>query len=980
MHAFARQGVVHPKRLNIPPESHSRAILMRTSILIRGARENNLKGFDLEIPRDQLVVLTGLSGSGKSSIAFDTLHAEAQRRFLDSISSFARRFIGNQRKPKVDAIQGLSPVVSIEQKTVTANPRSTVATLTDIGDHLRTLMATCAEARCLRCDARVPTRSVAHLAERVLSLPAGTVVEICAPISRPYDEDWEYTVTQARTRGCRAAYVDGQRVDLADQLAWGDDFAGPVDAVVDRFTVDPRIAKALGTAIEDAAKVGDGYVRVRIENPDTDVRMRPTFGCPEHGLALVEPGSWFYSFNEAESACLTCSGIGTSLVVHPPLLVPDPSRSIVGGAFVNEAIRWDKNTHNGRMLWTLAQEYGFSLETPFRDLPDHVVKILFHGNDGTPLVMLMPPGGKDDRSIGKPFVWKGIVPQIEGWYRWYKGKADASAGTEEWLKKVMVEKVCPACEGARLRPSRLRTHLPGAEHLSVHGISQLPLGELRPLLAALPPPDRNPGAAESILQELLGRLDLLIEIGLDYLSLDRRSATLSGGESQRIRLSTQIASELMGMLYVLDEPSIGLHPKDNERLIATMRRLRDIGNTVIVVEHDVDTLRAADHLIEIGPGPGIHGGEVVAQGSVDDLCANPRSITGAFLSGRREIPVPTKRREPGEKRLVVRGARANNLRGVDVEFPLGVLVAVTGASGSGKSTLVDDILLKSLWARHHDSRTLPAAHDRVDGLEHTGGVVAIDQAPIGRTSRSNPATYVGFYDDIRKLFASTPEAVARGYDASRFSFNVKGGRCEECAGEGMITTQLNFMPDVESVCPACKGARYNAQTLEATWNGHSIADVLAMSIEEGCDVFRGEKRIASRLQVLDGLGLGYLTLGHPATLLSGGEAQRVKLGSELAKMRRGANTVYVLDEPTTGLHWADIERLLECLNRLVDAGNTVVVIEHHLDVIKCADWVIDLGPEGGRRGGNVLATGTPETIAACPESHTGRFLRTVLPA
>ncbi|MFM7321397.1 MAG: excinuclease ABC subunit UvrA [Armatimonadota bacterium] len=951
---------------------------MRTSILIRGARENNLKGFDLEIPRDQLVVLTGLSGSGKSSIAFDTLHAEAQRRFLDSLSSFARRFIQHQRKPKVDAIQGLSPVVSIEQKTITANPRSTVATMTDIGDYLRTWMATCGEARCLRCDHPVPTRNTAQIAEMVLGLPAGTVVEVCAPIARPHGEDWEYTVTQARTRGCRAAYHGEARVDLADDVPWEADHDGPVDAVVDRFTVDPRIAKALATAIDDAAKVGDGYVRIRVADARLEARFRTAHGCPEHGLLLHEPGSWFYSFNEAESACITCSGLGTSLVVHPPLLVPDTARSIAGGAFINEAIRWDKNTHNGRMLWTLSQEYGFSIDTPFRDLPESVRDVLFHGNDGKALVLQLPPGARDDRSIGKPFVWQGIVPQIEGWYRWYRRKTDASAGTEEWLKKVMVEHVCPGCHGARLRPSRLRTHLPGATELDIHALAKLPLGELRPLLAALPAPTRNPAAAESIRKELLGRLDLLNEIGLDYLSLDRKAATLSGGESQRIRLSTQIASELMGMLYVLDEPSIGLHPKDNERLIATLRRLRDIGNTVIVVEHDTATLRAAEHLIEIGTGPGIHGGNIVAQGTFDDLCAHPESVTGAFLSGRREIPLPARRRAPGEHRMVVRGARANNLRGVDVSFPLGVLVAVTGASGSGKSTLVDDILLKALWARHHDSRTLPGEHDAVEGIEHTGGVVAIDQSPIGRTPRSNPATYVGFYDDIRKLFAATPEAVSRGYDASRFSFNVKGGRCEECAGEGTITTQLNFMPDVESVCPACKGARYNPETLEVVWNGRSIADVLAMSIEEGCRAFAGEKRIASRLKVLDELGLGYLTLGHPATLLSGGEAQRVKLASELAKVKKGARTVYILDEPTTGLHLADIERLLECLHRLVEVGNTVIVIEHHLDVIKCADWVVDLGPEGGRRGGNVLVAGTPEAVAACGDSHTGRFLAPLL--
>lgn len=974
---------------------------MRETILIRGARENNLKNITVEIPRDKLIVLTGLSGSGKSSLAFDTLYAEAQRRFMESLSAWTRRFVQQQSKPKVDRILGLSPVISIEQKTITKNPRSTVGTMTDIGDYLRLLYATCGEARCLHCATPIPTVSLTQLAEHLLALPEGTAVELCAPVEKVYGEDWSYLFAELRTKGCRRVRVDGVLRDLAEELALEEEYLSDlspqppplgsrsslgkgelgrgytVEAVVDRVVVKRALEKQLKEALMQAAKLGEGFVRCRFEEADQAQRFYAGFGCPEHHLTFVEREGWYFSFNEAESACITCSGLGTYLRVHTGLLVPDPSRSLLGGAFVKEAFHIDKNTGNGRMIYSLAAHYGFSLEVPFSELSDTVKEILFWGAKGEEITIVQPPGGRDDRSIGKKQKFGGIANQIERWYRWYRQKQEANSNTEDWLRKVMVEAVCPDCQGVRLKRSRLQITVGGAD---LHTLSSLTLADTATFLRGVPAPKRSPEASQQILSAVLGQLELLCDIGLDYLSLSRRSGTLSGGESQRIRLSTQIASELMGMLYVLDEPSIGLHPKDNAKLIVTLRRLRDIGNTVIVVEHDTDTIRAADHVIEIGPGPGIHGGEVVASGSVEDLCANPHSLTGAFLSGRREIALPKTRRPRTERTLTLTGARENNLKNLTVEIPLGVFVAVTGASGSGKSTLVNDILYKQLYNRKYDSRVLAGVHDALEGIEQLGDVIEIDQSPIGRSPRSNPATYVGFYDDIRNLFAKAPLSVERGYTASRFSFNVKGGRCEECAGEGTITTKLNFMPDVEAACHACKGTRYNAETLEVLWEGKSIADVLALSIEEGAAFFAGEKKIAHKLRVLAELGLGYLTLGHPATILSGGEAQRVKLATELAKLKRGARNLYILDEPTTGLHLADIQRLLDCLNRLVDAGNTVLVIEHHLDIIKCADWVLDLGPEGGKHGGELVVAGTPEQVAACPGSHTGRFLAPLLPA
>ncbi|HEX3868502.1 MAG TPA: excinuclease ABC subunit UvrA, partial [Gemmatimonadaceae bacterium] len=683
-------------------------------------------------------------------------------------------------------------------------------------------------------------------------------------------------------------------------------------------------------------------------------------------------GPEFFQFNNPESACRTCGGLGVHKLTHPELLVPDPRRSIADGCFLREAFNYKPDTWDGRMMYSLSRALGFSLDTPWERLPEPIRNAVLYGVDKK-FPFMVPPDAKDKRieTENKDVGFNGISRRIERWYRRYRQRAEANAGMEAWLDKVMVEHTCPDCNGARLRETRQRFTIDGR---SLYDVARLHFDELYDFLGQIKPSGRGADAGRQVLAEVRGRLKLLLGIGLDYLSFERRSATLSGGESQRIRLSTQIGSGLMGMLYVLDEPSIGLHPKDNVKMIATLERLRDVGNTVLVVEHDEDTIRAADHVVEMGPGPGVHGGTVVVQGTIDDVLRCTTSLTGQFLSGKRVIQAPKTRRPGSGRSITIRGARENNLKSIDVSIPLGVLVAVTGASGSGKSTLINDILYKALWKKLVDTRTLPGAHDGVDGLEHVHKVVSIDQAPIGRNSRSNPATYIGFYDTIRDLFTQAQLSVERGYKAGRFSFNVKGGRCEECQGEGTITTQLYFMPDVEVTCAACKGARFNAETLEVTLRGKTIDDVLNMSVEEGARFFATEPTVGKKIDVLNDLGLGYLTLGQSATTLSGGEAQRVKIAAELSKLQRSKHTLYILDEPTTGLHLADIERLLESLNRLADAGHTVVLIEHHLDVIKTADFVIDLGPEGGHAGGEVVVTGTPEDVAACKSSHTGRFL------
>jgi excinuclease ABC subunit A len=1014
------------------------------SLVIKGARENNLKNVDVEIPREQLVVITGLSGSGKSSLAFETIYAEGQRRFLDSLSAYARRRVEQVKKPDVDFVYGLSPVVSIEQKTVSRNPRSTIGTMTDIYDFMRVLFATAGAAHCPYCYAEVPIKTPHQMAEHLLSLPAGTAVEICAPVFKIYGEDYAYLLAEIRNRGYRRMYIDDAPYDISEEIDLDEARTYTLEAVIDKFVVkkiDTRdgrrdirhdIEKAIVTSIQNGLRVGEGFLRFRIlgrtttavrtknQEPRTRDEESPDgsrfsvlgsdgssffagFACPEHRVTMGELASYYFAFNDPDSACRSCSGLGTYYKVHPHLLVVDRSRSIRDGCFVPEAFTYNKDNWWTKLMVSVAAHYGFSLDTPFRDLAPETVEIVFYGTKGERFPIVMPEGARSKDHTGYMMRFEGIINNIERRYKHYRQEQTAHTEMETYLRKVMAEYVCPDCNGTKLKRQRLMVTLNGR---NIHDLGDMTLDELRAFLDHVPLPPRQQQAGEQIIQEIKARLDLLLGIGVDYLSLNRKAATLSGGESQRIRLSTQIGSGLMGMLYVLDEPSIGLHPKDNVKMIRTLQRLRDIGNSVIVVEHDEDTIRAADHILEIGPGPGIHGGLIVAQGTIDDILSNPSSLTGAYLKGQRKIELPAKRRRlppipqpdppaareaeqvfpegqgesegqgvKGSGWLKIVGARENNLKNLDVEIPLGIFICITGASGSGKSSLINEILYKKLYSVFHDSRVLSGKHDRIEGLENITDVINIDQSPIGRTPRSNPATYIGFYDDIRRLFANTPEAKDRGYSMGRFSFNVKGGRCEECAGEGLITTSLHFLPDVESPCPICKGARYNAETLEVTYQGKNIAEILDMTVEEGVTFFKERPYLVHKIGMLNALGLGYLRLGQSSTTLSGGEAQRIKLASELGKIKRGNHNFYILDEPTTGLHLADIQRLLDSLNRLVDAGNTVLVIEHHLDVIKTADYIIDLGPDGGHSGGEIIARGTPEEIARSPRSYTGQYLR-----
>jgi excinuclease ABC subunit A len=968
----------------------------RKTIAVQGARVHNLKNISLEIPRDALIVVTGLSGSGKSSLAFDTIYAEGQRRYMESLSSYAKRFVAQVAKPDVDFVFGLSPVISIEQKTLSNNPRSTVGTMTDVASYLNLLFATIGQPHCPRTGEPVPGRTSSQTLEAILSLPEGTEVELRAPVFPIYGEDVEVLYAELRKKGVRRVIVDGETVDLADRAdrTPGDDAAdaesagggttpaSQMDAIVDRVIVGRKHEKAIKAAIAATLLIGDGLIQLHVVKGASKAaadRFYKDTCSATHRLVYGDIGPAYFQFNNPESACRTCGGLGVDKLTHPELLVPDPDRSILGGCFVKEAFKYNPDTWDGRLMFSLSNLLNFQLDSPWRLLPEPARNAILYGIGPTKIKLQSPPDAKPLRSgpDGREVGFHGIARRIERYYRHYRQRGEANSRMEEWLDKVMVERACPECQGARVRATRLRFTINGR---NVHELGQLHFDELQRFLGAIKTSGRGADAGRHVLNDIRSRIELLLGIGLDYLSFNRRSSTLSGGESQRIRLSSQIGSGLMGMLYVLDEPSIGLHPKDNVKMIATIERLRDIGNTVIVVEHDEDTIRAADHIVEMGPGPGVHGGRVVAQGTIRDILKSKGSPTGQYLSGARAIAMPAKRRKGNGKSIVVRGARENNLKSLTVAFPLGQLIAVTGASGSGKSTLVSDILYKALWKRLVDTRTLPGDHDGIDGLEHAHKVVNIDQSPIGRNSRSNPATYIGFYDAIRDSFANTTMSVERDYKPGRFSFNVKGGRCEECQGEGVITTQLYFMPDVEVTCGACKGARFNSETLEVTVRGKTIDDILNMSVEEGVTFFATDPSIGRKIQVLADLGLGYLTLGQSATTLSGGEAQRIKIATELSTLQRAKHTVYILDEPTTGLHLADIERLLQSLNKLVDAGHTVILIEHHLDVIKTADHVIDLGPDGGHAGGEVVATGTPEAITRCKASHTGRFLKAHLSA
>jgi excinuclease ABC subunit A len=949
----------------------------RTTIAIQGARVHNLRNVSVEIPRDRLIVVTGLSGSGKSSLAFDTIYAEGQRRYLESLSSYAKRFVAQVSKPDVDFIFGLSPVISIEQKTISSNPRSTVGTLTDVGSYLNLLFATIGEPHCPRTGEPVPSRSSSQILEAILSLPEGTAIELRAPIFKVYGEDLDFVFTEVRKKGCRTLIVDGKPIDISEEVELDADDVRQMDAVVDRFIVSRKHDKAIKAGIAATLLVGDGLMQVQVgkgaAKADAE-RFYKAVSSPTHHLIYGDIGPDYFVFNNPESACRTCGGLGVDKITHPDLLIPDPKRSILGGCFVKEAFKYNPDTWDGRMVYSLSVALDFPLDSPWQMLPAKMRHAILYGMERK-MALRTPPDAKPRpraNDEGREVAWHGLAGRIERHYRRYRQRGEANSNMEAWLDKVMVEQTCADCRGARLRATRLLFTVGGK---SIHEIGRLNFDELHAFLGTIKPSGRGADAGRQVLKEIRGRLDLLLGIGLDYLNFNRRSGTLSGGESQRIRLSTQIGSGLMGMLYVLDEPSIGLHPKDNVKMIRTIESLRDIGNTVIVVEHDEDTIRAADHLIEMGPGAGVHGGRVVVQGQLKDVLRCRESPTGQFLSGKRTIATPAKRRKGNSNLLVVRGARENNLKSIDVRFPLGTMIAITGASGSGKSTLVTEVLFKALWKHLIDTRTLPGAHDGIDGLEHVHRVVSIDQSPIGRNSRSNPATYIGFYDAIRDLFAATPLAVERDYKPGRFSFNVAGGRCEECQGEGAITTQLYFMPDVEVTCGVCKGARFNNDTLEIAVRGKTIADVLNMSVEEGVEFFADEPVIQRKIKVLYDLGLGYLTLGQSSTTLSGGEAQRVKIATELSTLQRSKHTIYILDEPTTGLHLADIQYLLDSLNRLVDAGHTVMLIEHHMDVIKTADHVIDLGPEGGHAGGEVIVTGTPEDVVKCKASHTGRFLK-----
>ena len=940
---------------------------MQENIIVKGARANNLKNIDVTIPRDKLVVMTGVSGSGKSSLAFDTIYAEGQRRYVESLSSYARMFLGQMDKPDVDYIEGLSPAISIDQKTTSKNPRSTVGTVTEIYDYLRLLWARAGTPHCPNCGKEIRQQTIDQIIDQVLALPEGTRIQVMAPVIRGKKGEHAKVFEDAKRSGYVRVRVDGNLYELDEEIKLEKNKKHSIEIIVDRLIIRPDIRQRLTDSVETAAKLSGGLVIVNLLREEKDLSFSQNYACEDCGISMEELTPRMFSFNNPFGACPTCTGLGNQLKADPALMIQDGGKSILDGAI--QASGWNNIRGDGisRMYFdALSKKYKFSLTEPWNSLSDEAKNIILYGTKGEILELHY------DQPRGKGVLkqaFEGICNNIERRYK--ETQSDAS---RKELEELMSECPCPDCQGRRLRKESLAVTV---GEKNIYEFTTLSVEDALIWMDGLTLTEQQMLIADRILKEIRSRLGFLKSVGLGYLTLARSAGTLSGGESQRIRLATQIGSSLMGVLYILDEPSIGLHQRDNDKLLATLKNLRDLGNSLIVVEHDEDTMRAADYLIDIGPGAGVHGGQVVAAGTPAEVMANPDSLTGQYLSGKKKIEVPAVRRPGNGKVLKVIGAAENNLRHIDVEFPLGTFTVVTGVSGSGKSSLVNEVLFKRLGAELMRMKVRPGKCDRIEGMEYLDKVVNIDQSPIGRTPRSNPATYTGLFNDIRDLFASTQEAKSRGYGQGRFSFNVRGGRCEACSGDGLLKIEMHFLPDIFVPCEVCKGRRYNRETLEVRYKGKNIADVLDMTVDEALDFFSALPKLKKRLQTLQDVGLGYVKLGQPSTELSGGEAQRVKLATELSKQATG-KTIYILDEPTTGLHSDDVRKLLEVLQRLVDAGNTVVVIEHNLDVIKCADHLIDLGPEGGDGGGTIVCTGTPEEVAACPASFTGQYLKRML--
>ena len=940
---------------------------MANQIFIKGARENNLKNIDVTIPRDKLVVFTGLSGSGKSSLAFETLYAEGQRRYVESLSSYARMFLGQMEKPDVDYIEGLSPAISIDQKTTSKNPRSTVGTVTEIYDYLRLLWARVGTPHCPNCGREIQQQTIDQIIDQVLTLPEATRIQVLAPVIRGKKGEHARIFEDARRSGYVRVRADGSLYDLTEEIRLDKNRKHSIEIVVDRLVIREDITRRLTDSVEAASNLSGGVVVINIVEEDRDILFSQNYACEDCGVSIEELTPRMFSFNNPFGACPACTGLGAQLKVDPDRIIPNRSLSILEGAITASGWTHIKSDGISRMYFdALAKKYHFKLTDPVEKLSGEVMDIILYGTRGEKLTLNYDqPRGKG--VLYQPF--EGIVNNLERRYR--ETQSDAM---KREIEECMSECPCPECRGRRLRREALAVTVGGS---SIHDFCEKPVDEALAFLDTVTLTETQSMIADQILKEIRARLGFLRSVGLQYLTLTRQAGTLSGGESQRIRLATQIGSSLMGVLYILDEPSIGLHQRDNDLLLDTLKHLRDLGNTLIVVEHDEDTMRAADYIVDIGPGAGVHGGQVVACGTAQDVMDTPGSITGDYLAGRKKVPVPTRRRKGSGHVLTVRGAAENNLRRIDVSFPLGTFIAVTGVSGSGKSSLVNEILYKRLGAELNRTKARPGKHDGMDGIEFLDKVIAIDQSPIGRTPRSNPATYTGLFNDIRELFASTPDAKSRGYGPGRFSFNVRGGRCEACSGDGLLKIEMHFLPDIYVPCEVCKGKRYNRETLEVRYKGKNIHEVLEMTVDEALPFFENLPRLHNRVKTLKDVGLGYVKLGQPSTTLSGGEAQRVKLATELSKQSTGS-TVYILDEPTTGLHTADVHQLVEVLQRFVDKGNTVVVIEHNLDVIKTADYIIDLGPEGGSGGGTVVCAGTPEEVADHRSSYTGRYLKTVL--